>query len=202
MSDPAPEVRAACMAVLGGAADDRDIDPLLTGLTDPSAAVRRAAAAGLATRPAVDPRVLALLGDAPLATQATAIEALSGHGQDEGIRDMVVAWADAHVERARAAGAARIALETDLGPDPDATATFLLAVLDGRVAAHRDLALAAMTVLGAPEAGGVIRRRLGWADGRCARRRSKRSIDRRSPTRTASRAIDEPARWIARERRP
>ena len=106
--------------------------------------------------------MLDLLGEAPLSIQATTIVALGGHGPS--VRDAVLRWADRHVERARAAHVAHQALARHGEPMEAPYPALLVEVLSQRVAAHRDLVLAGMTVLGTAAAGGVLRRGLASPD--------------------------------------
>jgi len=162
ISDPSPEVRAAAMSTLGHAQTQEAADALLAGLHDPSVRVRDAAAATLASRSEVDPRVIDLLGTSDgLTTEAAAIAALAGRGAT--VRDRIDPWADREVNRAIELNGARAVLRAE-GPAADADADFLCSILDHRIRHAQAMALGAMTALGAPAAGGVIRRSLGSSD--------------------------------------
>ncbi len=161
LADPAPAVRAAAMALLGDAPDDAATGVLVAGLSDPASIVRSAASSALMARDAVAPGVIALLDGPTIETQMAAIAALEGHG--DAVRPEVVAWADVQVGRALAVQGARTALVAASGP-PASELAFLTGVLEGRTQRYRDLALAAMAVLGAPAARGVIRRSLRSGD--------------------------------------
>ena len=162
VADPSPEVRAAAMAALEGTTTEEAADALLAGLHDPSVRVRDAAAATLATRTDVDPRVVDLLGASDgMTTETAAIAALAGRGAT--VRDRIDPWADREVSRAIELTKARAVLRVE-GPSDDADTDFLCSVLDHRIRHAQAMALGAMTALGAPEAGGVIRRSLGSAD--------------------------------------
>ncbi len=161
VADASPEVRAAAMSALEGITAPPVEDALIAGLRDPSARVRAAAAATLATRPDVHPRVVDLLGTTDAMTEAAAIAALAGRG--EPARDRIRAWADDEVTRALALSGVRADLRSDASPDsPDFA--FLCSILDHRVRHAETMALGAMAALGAPAAGGVIRRSLGSTD--------------------------------------
>ena len=150
------------MSALGGARHEEAADALLAGLHDPSVRVRDAAAATLAARTEVDPRVVDLLGTSDgMTTEAAAIAALAGHGMT--VRDRIDPWADREVTRAIELSGARAVLRAG-GPTDDADADFLCSILDHRIRHAQAMALGAMTALGAPAAGGVIRRSLGSAD--------------------------------------
>ncbi len=96
-----------------------------------------------------------------MTTEAAAIAALAGHGAT--VRDRIDPWADREVSRAIELNGARAVLRAgDQGGRP--VSDFLCSILDHRIRHAQDMALAAMTALGAPAAGGVIRRSLGSAD--------------------------------------
>jgi hypothetical protein len=77
----------------------------------------------------------------------------------------VIAWAEAQTVRATARRTDRLALEgVATAPAPDTAAGFLASVLQRRERRLIDRALAALAVLGAPEAGGVLRRCLRSKD--------------------------------------
>ena len=161
IADPVPAVRAAAMGVLGVASDDASTEALLAGLADPASIVRGAASSALASRDAVAPGLVERLSASTIETQMAAIGALEGHG--DAVRPEVVAWADLQVGRALTVAGASAALTAAAG-DPSGSLAFLVGILDGRTQRYRDLALAAMAVLGAPAARGVIRRSLRSGD--------------------------------------
>jgi ATP/ADP translocase/HEAT repeat protein len=161
LADPSAEVRAAAVSTLEGSNNAAATTALIAGLSDPAARVRAAAATTLATRPEVDPRVVALLGTSDRTTEAAAIAALAGRG--EPARERIVTWADDEVTRALVLSGVRGDLRAG-GPPDDADLAFLCSVLDDRVRHAEMMALGAMTALGAPAAGGVIRRCLGSTD--------------------------------------
>lgn len=175
LADPSAPVRAMCITLLAQSAhsaqqiDVASTDALVHGLTDPEPMVRRAAATALAGRERADPRVLRLLEEGTPDAQQAALLALLGHAPE--VRTTVLTWAGRQVDRALWLAEARVALTPrasgdDTGDDTAEAghATFLLDVLDARVARQRDLALTAMAVLGAPSASGVIRRSLASRD--------------------------------------
>jgi HEAT repeat protein len=161
VADPSPEVRAAAMSALENTLTPAAADALVAGLSDPAARVRAAAATTLAARSEADPRVVDLLGTTDATTEAAAIAALAGHG--EHARDRILAWADDEVTHALALSGARVDLRSG-GPADTPDFAFLCSVLDHRVVHARSMALGAMAALGAPAAGGVIRRSLGSTD--------------------------------------
>jgi len=161
-ADPSPEVRAAAMSSLSMVAGQDAADALVAGLHDPAVRVRDAAAATLAAGTEVDARVVDLLGTSDgLTTEAAAIAALAGHGAT--VRDRIDPWADREVNRAVELSSARAVLRAGAVTD-DEEADFLCSILDHRIRHAQAMALGAMAALGAPEAGGVIRRSLGSAD--------------------------------------
>lgn len=175
LADPEPPVRAAAMRVIGvrveGGGRDvaspdlsgapEDDARLLAGLSDPAEVVRWAAAQTLAARPRLPARLTMLLDDPSLAVQGAAVQAMMGHGPE--IRDRLVPWSTATVERATFLATALAAIHasgTPAGPE----AAFLADVLHARRRRHEDLALDALAVLDVPDARGVIRRCLRSSD--------------------------------------
>ena len=157
LTDADPAVRAAAVETLAPgelvADADVDVDRLLGALDDPTHGVRRAAAAGLAARPTLPRALFDRLASPDAGIQAAAVRAMTGHADE--VRDALVGWADAQVDRAMqlaAAGPAVAAL-----PDSPGVA-FLADVVDRRRRRHQDLALEALAVLEMPEARGVVRR--------------------------------------------
>jgi HEAT repeat protein len=165
LADPSPPVRAMAVTMLADAPDPAATGELLHALHDPDRAVRGAAAEALASRSTVEPEVLALLGSGTPEQQDIAVAALAGHG--EAVRDPVIAWAERAVARARLLADARTVMAADR-PGTDNRSTeleaFLLTTLDRRVEREHDRVLTAIALLGAPAAGGVIRRSLRSAD--------------------------------------
>ena len=159
LADPSPRVRVAAVAAVAAFPDRARCGPAIGPLDDDAPPVRRAAAAALAgfeTTPAGVTDVL--LHGSPRAQEA-ALVALRGHGPD--VRDDRHRLDHQALERAARLRRARTVLA---GAEPGAT---VRAAADARVpvrrpgrprAAGRGPALDALVVLGAPEAGGVIRR--------------------------------------------
>ncbi len=162
--DPDPTIRAAAMTLLAGAVDAEATTMLRAALDDGAHVVARSAAAALAKRPAPDPMVLERLGSVDVADQVTCLLALEGHGPT--VRVPVLALVERQVARALMLQEARRVILSGLGGPPDARArwSFLTDVLSRRIEATQDLALTAMSTLGAPAAGGVIRRCLRSTD--------------------------------------
>src|SRR4029079_11957161 len=86
------EVRAAAMSALENTPTPKAADALVAGLSDPSSRVRVAAATTLHARPQGDPRVVDLLGRSDATTEAAAIAALAGRGEQA--RDRILACGD------------------------------------------------------------------------------------------------------------
>jgi HEAT repeat protein len=173
LGDGDPAVRAAAVETLDaaeppvaaesaqpGAVADADLGRLLRALDDPTHLVRHAAADRLAARRDVPASLVDRLAAPDLGVQAAAVRAMAGHGAE--VRDALVAWADAQVDRAMQLAATGPAIAA-LPPSPDAA--FLADVVDGRRRRHQDLALEALAVLDMPEARGVVRRCLRSDDG-------------------------------------
>ena len=105
--------------------------------------------------------------DGAIIDLAQSLAALRGldllHALMNAVRDRIDPWADLEVNRAIELTRARSVLRAG-GPPEGADADFLCEILDHRIRHAETMALAAMTALGAPAAGGVIRRSLGSAD--------------------------------------
>jgi HEAT repeat protein/ATP/ADP translocase len=168
LADPSPEVRSAVIeevAAVGGLRRGETIAHLLLrALDDDSPRVRRLAAGLLAKRDAETPGVVDLLTAGSPRSQDAAIMALLGHGP--AVRTAVLAWAETQIQLATTWRGSRLALETDNGstPAPDTAVAFLASVLARREAQLADRALSGLAVLGAAEAGGVIRRCIRSSD--------------------------------------
>ena len=140
-------------------------DSAIEALGDANTSVRRAAAETIRARPFISDPVIDLLeGDSPQ-TQEAVLWALDGHGPQ--VRDSVLSWARGQVARANGLRQQRWALEdaTDGGPTTvDATPVsggamaFLIAILARREREILNRLLIGLAVVGAPEAGGLIRR--------------------------------------------
>ena len=136
--------------------------------------MRVAAARILAAFDTAPPGVVEVLATDSARAQAAALTALVGHGPE--VRPQVIDWAGGRLTRANDLRRARLALSDGAGPAPrcgrdpaGATAAtpetaFLSAILAHREHDLANLALGALVVLGAPEAGGVIRRCLRSRD--------------------------------------
>lgn len=164
LGDQDPAVRAATVTTLTStlATTPSDVDRLVISLQDPAYAVRRASADALATLPAVPQGVTVLLGHPDPRVQEAAVGAMVGHGST--VRDTLVAWADAKVDRAMDLAVARVAVQA-APPSPASPAmAFLATVLGQRRDQQQDLALEALAVLEIPKARSVVRRCLRSRD--------------------------------------
>ena len=158
LQDPAGDVRAA--AVRAAAAHDvGELATFTDALADRAAAVRAAAVAVLRVRAGAARPLLEVLASGSGSAQAAALEALAGHVDEA--REGLLAWADGQVARATRLRRWGQALA---GSDPDSAAGYLGAVTTRREAAIESRLLAALAVLGAPEASGLIRRCLRAPD--------------------------------------
>ena len=158
LQDPAGDVRAAAVR----AADAHDLGDVATftdALADRAAAVRAAAAAALRVRVGAARPLLEVLANGSGSAQSAALDALAGHVEEA--RDGLLAWADGQVARATQLRRSGLALAA---ADPDSAAGYLAAVIARREAAIETRLLAALAVLGAPEASGLIRRCLRAPD--------------------------------------
>lgn len=160
LADPSPSCRAMAVTLLVRADDAAATDRLVACLADPVPMIRSAAAQALAARPTVDPRVVERLASSDPDEQDAALMALEGHGAT--VREPVLAWAEAAVERARALHAASAAALPMTTGSP--LATLLRDIVAQRVAHQHQRILGAMAVLGAPGARTVIRRSLRSPD--------------------------------------
>lgn len=164
VGDADPAVRAEAIRSAGTLDETSADDRLLAALADPEPGVRRAAAMAVAGRPRTDRRVLERLDDPSADVRLAAISALDGHGS--AVRAEITAWAERQVERALHLAAIRHRIVAG-APGPDGGAalrTFLVDVLDQRVARQQELCLAAVAVLGVPAARHIIRRGLAARD--------------------------------------
>ena len=168
LADRSPDVRQAALeaAAMGGTAGRDTIVPILVrAFDDESPRVRRTAADLVAGRTAATDGVVAVLQSGSPRAQDAALLALTGHVDP--VRATVVAWASDQVAGAASMASARQALEGGPSrevPPPDTAAAFLVSVLARRERTLIDRVLAALTVLGTPEAGGVLRRCLRSTD--------------------------------------
>ncbi len=175
VSDPDSGVRAAALAALTEMAeDDTASDTMLAHLDDEAVVVRHAAARGLASRPRALLGILTTLQTGSSRAQDAALVALGACG--DRATDGVRAWALGQIDRAslvRRWSAAVVRLASSPGGSVDdgsvarvaaSELDFLVAILSQRERQLEDRLLAAVSVLGAPDATGPIRRSLRSSD--------------------------------------
>ena len=157
LRDPAPSVRVAAIQALAVASDIDRADPgLLAALDDDTAVVRTAAATALSDRPEAPAGLLDLLTTGSARTQAAALRALRGHGPE--VRQPVIDWTLARLDRATDLRQGRRTITVEMGPDLDPVTSFLTDVLWQGERRSIARSLDALVVLGVTEAGGIIRR--------------------------------------------
>jgi len=173
LGDSRPQVRAAAVEA-AAAASDGSGDPLavpLGALSDESRLVRISAARALKGRAdAISGNLLEVLTTGPDVAQEAVLIALEGCGNR--VRTPLLDWSLRQVERASVlrrralalagaaaeqAGAGTAAGQAGAAAD-GASADFLRFLLERRASQVEDRLLDAVTILGAPEAGGLIRR--------------------------------------------
>ena len=160
LDDPAPIVRAA--ALRAWAARDEDVlDVCIAALDDPAREVRLAAAAILRDRPDASQPLERLLLQGSERSREPALLALAGHADSRSVRETLLAWAEDQVARATTLRRHRVALA---GADATASAVFLDQVIGRRERTIESSLLQALSILGARDASGLIRRCLHAAD--------------------------------------
>jgi HEAT repeat protein len=168
LDDPSPRVRAAAVGALAMVVDPGLPDPLpalVAALDDQAPSVRLAAARGLNARGSdTCPAVVQVLWTGSDRAQDAALRALDGRGPE--VREELLEWAGGQVRRAsalreRGAALGPTAVHSDgaaPGPGDSSSAEFLRALLRRREWQIEQRLLAALAVLGAPAASGLIRR--------------------------------------------
>jgi HEAT repeat protein/ATP/ADP translocase len=161
LADPSPEVRAAAVRALAAMDGSETMGgPFLAALDDGARVVRATAAGVLRNRPSLPDGVIDVLLHGSPRAQEAALGAMEGHGG--AVREPLLAWAAGQVTRATQLRRRRVALDSvpGAGADapPDRSASFLAFLLARREADIELRLLQALGVLGAPEAGGLIRR--------------------------------------------
>ena len=161
LSGDASSDRVAGLRALGrieragsAAAAEADGDRVLAALDDDATSVRRAAADVLRARRAAPAPLLRRLADGSADTQQAVLWALDGHGEEA--RAAVLEWASGQVARATELRQRLQALED--GAPPDGAHAFLTFLLARRQSEILGRLLTGLAVLGAPEAGGLLRR--------------------------------------------
>jgi HEAT repeat protein len=165
MVDPSPRVRIAAIEAVAGSPSAETMQPaLIAALDDDDGEVRRTAASALAACEATPQGLMDRLTPGTDRVCEAALLALRGHGP--AVRTQLIPWTRGRLDRAASLRRSRLGLTSSDG-DPIEPATdlgFLVAVLGDRERRTISLALQSLVVLGAPEAGGVIRRSLRSGD--------------------------------------
>jgi len=157
-----PAVRAAAITAAaaqpGHAASSAA--SLIDALDDEARIVRNAAASALATRPDAGPHLVGVLRAGSQRAQDAALTAIPGHAA--AVRNDLLAWANDHIERAEVLHRARASVAA--WPQRTDDRDFLETVLGQRIRRSEDRAIASLVAVGAPTAGGLMRRSLRSVD--------------------------------------
>jgi HEAT repeat protein len=157
-----PAVRAAAITAAGAQKDGETTSllRLIAALDDEALIVRNAAAHALESRPAARGDLVRVLSEGSDRAQEAALAAIPGHAA--AVRDDLLAWANGQIERAEELHRARAAVAVTPGQAEDRE--FLETVLAQRIRRAEDRAIAALVAIGAPSAGGLMRRSLRSVD--------------------------------------
>ncbi|HET7494108.1 MAG TPA: cyclic nucleotide-binding domain-containing protein [Candidatus Limnocylindrales bacterium] len=158
MAESAP-VRAACLLAAAAHPDGAEvtaIGDLISALDDEDGQVRNAAARVLSARDGAEDALLDVLRSGAPRAQEAALTALAGHAATA--RDGLLDRARDRIERAEALHVSRATLDGSLAAPP--LQAFLAQVVDRRIRRAEDQAIAALVTVGAPAAGGLLRRSL------------------------------------------
>jgi HEAT repeat protein len=167
LEDASAVVRAAAVRAVGvvvEGVDDQDAR-IIAALADPDRTVRSAAAEVLRDRESpVDP-ILRVVESGSEDSQMAALAALEGRAAE--VAAALIPWAEEQIERAtvlRRHGMALARVTDSTSGRAAQSAAFLRFLLERRSARIEERLLAVLTVLGVPEAGGLIRRCLRSGD--------------------------------------
>ena len=160
LDDPAPIVRAAALRAWA-ARDEAALDVCVAALDDPAREVRLAAAAVLRDRPDAGQPLERVILHGTERSREPALLALEGHADSRSVRETLLAWAEDQVARATTLRRHRVALA---GADATASSVFLDQVIGRRERTIETSLLQALSILGARDASGLIRRCLHAAD--------------------------------------
>jgi hypothetical protein len=138
------------------------VDRVVVALDDEAVAVRRAAADVLRARPVAPEPLFGVLAEGTPHAQEAVLWALDGHGAQA--RDAVQTWARGQVVRAAALRRQLRALDRSSSATSGDALTFVVAILERRQAEILVRLLSGLAILGAPDAGGLIRRCLRSGD--------------------------------------
>jgi HEAT repeat protein len=162
LADPSADVRAAALRALAARAEGA-VPHALEALADPARDVRLAAAAILRQRADAGASVLEVLSSGPERAREPALLALEGH-TDGGIRLGILAWSQEQVRRATELRGHAATFSGSAATDTSPSAAFLGEVMRRREEGIEAGLLQALSILGAPEASGLIRRCLHAVD--------------------------------------
>ena len=164
LDDGSPVVRAAAIGALSMHPDGAASIPtpmLVESLADDSHAVRSSAATALAVRSGVGSDLIEVLRTGTDHARDAALVAVSSHATT--VHTDLLTWANGQIQRAEELHRAR----ASLGGLPGRAAEiceFLAVVLAQRARRSEDRAIAALVAVGAPAAGGLMRRSLRSTD--------------------------------------
>ena len=159
---PNPAIRAAAITAAAGQGKDETTPMvrLIAALDDEALIVRNAAAHALGATPAARRDLVRVLNEGSDRAQDAALAAIPGHAA--AVRDDLLGWANGQIERAEELHRARAAVSVSPGPTEERD--FLGSVLAQRIRRAEDRAIAALVAVGAPNAGGLMRRSLRSID--------------------------------------
>ncbi len=163
LGDPRPAVRASAIRALSGREDRDEAAPtaaLFQSLDDDAQAVRSAAAVALADRSGTAPGLVDILRSGSPRAQDAALMAVAGQAGE--VHADLLSWARNQIERAEGLHRAHGAVAAL--PARGHEGGFLQAVIAQRARRAEDRAIAALVAVGAPAAGGLMRRSLRSTD--------------------------------------
>jgi len=157
-----PGVRAAAIAAAAAQPEDgaTSTAALIDALDDEALVVRNSAARALAGRAGVGPQLVRVLRDGTDPAQEAALAAIPVHAS--AVRGDLLAWANGHIERAEVLHRARASIAA--WPHRTDDRDFLETVIGQRIRRSEDRAIASLVAVGAPTAGGLMRRSLRSVD--------------------------------------
>jgi HEAT repeat protein len=159
-----PGVRAAAIRATSVRRDGEELlptDALLAALEDEVGAVRRAAATALAARPGSAPGLMSILATGAPDAQDAALAAIVPQASE--LHEELLGWAHGQIDRAADLHRAHNALVA-WPAERTAVRDFLADVIDQRAARAENRAIATLVAVGAPKAGGLMRRSLRSRD--------------------------------------
>ena len=156
-----PSVRAAAITAASAQPDAPASTAVLIGaLDDEALVVRTSAASALARRAGVGPDLVRVLSEGSQRARDAALAAIPLHAAT--VRGDLLAWANDHIQRAEELHRARASVAS--WPYRTEDADFLESVLGRRIRRSEDRAIASLVAVGAPTAGGLMRRSLRSPD--------------------------------------